>query len=50
MREFFALSDAEMNAMLSTVETLFRRGHELVVATYDYLLHNHETAAILGGQ
>lgn len=48
MREFLALSDAEMNAMLSTVETLFRRGHELVVATYDYLLHNHETAAILG--
>lgn len=48
MREFLALSDAEINAMLSTVEALFRRGHELVVATYDYLLHNHETAAILG--
>ncbi len=48
MREFLALSDAEMDAMLSTVEVLFRRGHELVVATYDYLLHNHETAAILG--
>jgi len=48
MREFVALSDAEMDAMLSTVEALFRRGHELVVATYDYLLHNHETAAILG--
>lgn len=48
MREFLALSDAEMAAMLSTVEALFRRGHELVVATYDYLLHNHETAAILG--
>jgi molybdopterin converting factor small subunit len=48
MREFLALSDAEMTAMLSTVEALFRRGHELVVATYDYLLRNHETAAILG--
>lgn len=48
MREFLALSDAEEKAMLSTVEALFRRGHELVVATYDYLLHNHETAAILG--
>ncbi len=48
LREFLALSDAEVNAMLSTVEALFRRGHELVVATYDYLLHNHETAAILG--
>jgi hypothetical protein len=34
--------------MLATVEPLFKRGHELVVATYDYLLHNHETAAILG--
>lgn len=48
MREFLALSDAEMEAMLTTVEALFRRGHELVVATYDYLLHNPETAAILG--
>lgn len=48
MRDFVALSDAEIDAMLSTVEALFRRGHELVVATYDYLLRNHETAAILG--
>jgi hypothetical protein len=48
MRGFVALSDAEINAMLTTVEALFRRGHELVVGTYDYLLHNHETAAILG--
>lgn len=48
MRGFVALSDAEMQAMLTTVEALFRRGHELVVGTYDYLLHNHETAAILG--
>ena len=48
MRGFVALSDAEMQAMLATVEALFRRGHELVVGTYDYLLHNHETAAILG--
>ncbi|MFO7633935.1 MAG: protoglobin domain-containing protein [Caldilinea sp.] len=48
MREFLSLSDTEVSAMLSTVEALFRRGHELVVATYDYLLHNHETAAILG--
>ncbi len=48
MRGFVALSDAEVQAMLTTVEALFRRGHELVVGTYDYLLHNHETAAILG--
>ncbi len=48
MRGFVALNDAEVNAMLTTVEALFRRGHELVVGTYDYLLHNAETAAILG--
>jgi molybdopterin converting factor small subunit len=48
IRGFVALNDAEINAMLTTVEALFRRGHELVVGTYDYLLHNHETAAILG--
>jgi molybdopterin converting factor small subunit len=48
MRGFVALSDAELQAMLTTVEALFRRGHELVVGTYDYLLQNHETAAILG--
>jgi len=34
--------------MLRSVETLFRRGHELVVGTYDYLLANAETAVILG--
>ena len=30
------------------VEPLFRRGHELVVGNYDYLLAHHETAVILG--
>lgn len=34
--------------MLTTVEALFKRGHELVVGTYDYLQRNEETAAILG--
>ncbi len=48
MRGFLALSDGEVQAMLTTVEALFRRGHELVVGTYDYLQHNAETAAILG--
>ena len=48
MRGFLALSDAEVRAMLTTVEALFKRGHELVVGTYDYLLRNEETAAILG--
>lgn len=48
MLEFLALSEDERQAMLATVEILFRRGHELVVATYDYLLENPDTAAILG--
>lgn len=48
MRAFLGLTDGEMQAMLSTVETLFKRGHELVVGTYDALLAHHETAAILG--
>ena len=45
---FVGLRDDERKAMLATVETLFRRGHELVVGTYDYLLHHEETAVILG--
>lgn len=48
MLAFLELSDAERQAMLATVEVLFRRGHELVAATYDYLLDHHETATILG--
>ena len=48
MRAFLNLSDFEMGAMLHTVEVLFRRGHELVAGTYDYLLATPETAAILG--
>ena len=48
MLGFLNLTPAERSAMLATVEALFRRGHELVVATYDYLLDNPETAAILG--
>lgn len=48
MRAFVALNGEEVEAMLTTVEALFRRGHELVVGTYDYLLQNPETAAILG--
>ena len=48
MRGFLALSDGEVRAMLTTVEALFKRGHELVVGTYDYLQRNEETAAILG--
>jgi molybdopterin converting factor small subunit len=48
MRTFLGLNDAEVEAMLATVEPLFKRGHELVAGTYDYLLQNPETAAILG--
>ena len=48
MRDFLGLSDGERGAMLATVEPLFKRGHELVVGTYDYLLQHDETAAILG--
>lgn len=48
MKEFLGLGREDITAMLETVEPLFRRGHELVVGTYDYLLQDRETAAILG--
>lgn len=48
LRAFLGLSAAEIEAMLATVEVLFKRGHELVVGTYDTLLANPDTAAILG--
>jgi len=48
MQEFLGLGQADIEAMLQTVEPLFRRGYELVVGNYEYLLQNHETAAILG--
>jgi molybdopterin converting factor small subunit len=48
LRDFLGLSKADKEAMLATVEPLFRRGHELVVGNYDYLLAHHETAVILG--
>lgn len=48
MRAFLGLSHQEIQAMLATVEALFKRGHELVVGNYDYLLQNPDTAAILG--
>ena len=48
LKEFLGLGKADIEAMLQTVEPLFRRGHELVVGTYDYLLQDRETAAILG--
>ncbi len=48
LRNFLALGPGDTAAMLATVEPLFRRGYELVVATYDHLLAVPETAAILG--
>lgn len=48
LRAFLDLQTGEIEAMLATVEPLFRRGHELVVDNYDYLLQHEETAAILG--
>ena len=48
LRDFLNITRADIEAMVGTVEPLFRRGPELVVANYDYLLEHHETAAILG--
>lgn len=48
LKSFLGFSREDREAMLQTVEPLFRRGYELVVGNYDYLLENHETAAILG--
>lgn len=48
LRDFLSFGQADIAAMLETVEPLFRRGHELVVGNYDYLLKNHDTAVILG--
>ncbi|GJM40472.1 MAG: hypothetical protein DHS20C20_07540 [Ardenticatenaceae bacterium] len=48
LQSFLSLGKPDFDAMLATVEPLFRRGHELVVGTYDYLLNHHDTAVILG--
>jgi len=48
LRDFLSLGKEDLQAMLATVEVLFSRGIELVVGNYEYLLKNHETAAILG--
>lgn len=50
LRHFLAISPEETAAMVTTIEPLFRRGHELVVGTYDYLAHHEETAVILAGK
>lgn len=48
MYEFLAIGQADLDAMVETIEPLFKRGHELVVGSYDHLLKNRETAVILG--
>ena len=48
MLRFVGLSQTDKRAMSRTVETLMRRGPEMVAATYDYLESTPETAAVLG--
>jgi molybdopterin converting factor small subunit len=48
MRRFSGPTLSDIAAMHQTVDVLFQRGYELVVATYDYLRRTPETAAILG--
>ncbi len=48
MKTFLAITQSDLDAMVETIEPLFRRGHELVVGAYDHLLQNRETAVILG--
>lgn len=50
MIRFSGPNDAERQAMQATVDTLFQRGYELVVATYDHLQRFPETAEVLGWQ
>jgi hypothetical protein len=38
LRDFLGLGKDDIQAMLATVEVLFRRGIELVVGNYEYLL------------
>lgn len=48
LKRFAGPTPAEQRAMRQTVDVLFRRGYELVVATYDHLAQTPETAEILG--
>jgi molybdopterin converting factor small subunit len=48
LQHFLDIGPQDVEAMLVTVEPLFRRGPELVEGNYDYLLQHEETAAILG--
>lgn len=48
MLRFSGPTDTEQHAMRATVDTLFQRGYELVVATYEHLQRFPETAEVLG--
>jgi len=48
MLRFMGWNEETRRAAARSVEILFRRGHELVVQTYEYLRSVPETAAILG--
>ncbi|MFN3742736.1 MAG: protoglobin domain-containing protein [Anaerolineales bacterium] len=48
MLRFVGWDEASRQAAARSIEILFRRGHELVVNTYDYLRSVPETASILG--
>jgi molybdopterin converting factor small subunit len=48
MQSFLKLGSDDFRAMVVSIEPLLKRAHELVVATYDHLLQDEETAVILG--
>jgi len=48
LRSFLDLNEADLDAMVQSVETLLRHSTEFVVGAYDHLLHFQETAEILG--
>jgi len=48
LRSYLNLGQADLDAMVQTVEILMRHGTEFVAGAYDYLLHFPETAALLG--
>lgn len=50
MLRFSGPGAEERAAMRATVDTLFQRGYELVVATYEHLQRFPETAEVLGWQ
>jgi molybdopterin converting factor small subunit len=47
---FVGWGERERQAAARSVEALFQHGHELVVATYEYLASRPDTAAMLGQQ